>query len=287
MLHQICRTINLINPSTHGRSLMTYIAQRFGAPPASGVYEVGSGIVMDLDTSEHVESAIYFRAFETLCVSVVLDYLKPGGVFVDVGANVGYYSLLAKKRAGPSGRVLAFEANPKTLIKLKRNIEMNELDGIEVFEGALSDKAGTLQLFAPTSTFHHGIKNHGESSLRNQGWAEHVEFTVQADTLDARLPGDVKQIDVLKIDVEGSEPMVFRGAEQTIRKHKPVILMEINKRASQCFDFGPFDAARQLLDYNPGYKLKEIGSHSVRDITFAELTAKDIDYCNLLLVPNK
>jgi FkbM family methyltransferase len=251
------------------------IADRAVGRPKSGVYSIESGVAMDLDMSELLEESIYYRAFERLCRSIILGHLRPGAVFVDIGANIGFYSLLARRRVGAKGRVIAFEPNPDTLDKLKRNLKLNCME-IELFEVALSNRKEMVTLYAPAGC-------HGETSMRNCGWNHVSEKRVSANRLDDVFPGDVDRIDFMKIDVEGAETMVFEGAETVLRRFRPPVLLEINERASRAFGFEPYDATKMLLEFNPEYRIYEVTSHRTTPVTISSLEAMDIRNTNLLL----
>lgn len=265
-LSQVFRAINRLNPGTHGRGLMALIAERIAALPPSGVHTIQAGVRMELDTSEYIDRAIYFETFEVLSTRIIRRYLCPGDVFIDIGANVGYYSLLAKKQVGPSGRVLAFEPNPQTVKRLRRNTAINPGLEIEIFDVALSDRTEDVTLYSPPGS------HSGETSLRKQdGWTAAVTTTASARRLDDIIPSDLPRVDCLKIDVEGAECLVLRGAERTIQAFMPSILLEMNERASSKFGHHRLDALKMLLDIHPGYRVQIITSHSTREVSLHEL----------------
>ena len=217
MLPTIFRTINRINPTSHGRHFISKLAMGFNAIPNDGVYRVDRGAIMELRMKDFIERSIYFDAYEFLCRRIILCYLKPGSVFIDIGANVGYYSLLANARVGATGRVLSFEPTPVTVWQFKRNIRLNAARQIELFGVALSDKEGDVQLYCPID------ETHGHASMRNQGWQGTDNYTVPAKRLDDILPMDIEHIDLVKIDVEGAELLVFQGGGHTISNLKTPI----------------------------------------------------------------
>ena len=101
LLRSLARTVNRINPTTRGRQFLMATADRIsGQRPPSGVYWIAPGVAMDLDTSESLEESLYYYAFEPLCRSILLGHLTRGGVFVDIGANIGCYSLPARNGSG-------------------------------------------------------------------------------------------------------------------------------------------------------------------------------------------
>lgn len=145
--------------------------------------------------------------YEQETLSFIEDSVEAGGVFVDVGANIGGYAVrLARK-----SRVYAFEPHPRNYALLRSNLKLNDLDEVSAYNCAVSDAVGSANLY--TSRFHgcHSIVNPQK---------EHV--TVAVTTLD-KILSDVKKIDVLKIDVEGAEPHVFRGAVKTCLKTRFIV----------------------------------------------------------------
>jgi len=128
--------------------------------------------------------------------------LRPGGVFVDVGANVGFHTVLAAQRVGPAGTVHAVEPAPWTLALLRANLARHEVDAV-VHDVAASDVRGVVRLAVEPS-------HRSGAQLAEEG----VE--VRAKTLDELVPSGV--VDVLKVDVEGAEPLVLRGARDLLRR---------------------------------------------------------------------
>jgi len=280
-LHSAFRVVNRLNPTTRGKAFIAVMAHRLKAVPPGGVHEIEPSVVMDLNFSEDMERMIYFRAYEVLPAKLILGRLKPGDVFVDVGANIGFYSLRARRRVGPGGRVIAFEPNPVILRRLRRNLELNEANGrVEVFDVALGDENGTATLYSSAQA------SHGESSLRDQGWHTVETCSIDVRKLDELAAGaNIARIDFLKIDVEGAEKLVFVGAAETIRKCVPSILLEVNSRAAARFGFEPLDATRFLLSLNPRYNLNLVTAHTVKPVMFGWLEQHCPANCNLLLLP--
>jgi len=153
--------------------------------------------------------------------------LQEGDTFVDVGANYGGMCIGASRLIGPKGRIMAFEPNPLVHRFLARTL--NGLPSTTAsFEYACSDEEGRAQFFVPrTSSGAAGFV----AAYSNQDDAR--SFSVASKTLDSALRDDARldSISLIKIDVEGFEMRVLRGAMQTIRRHKPRLLIEINPEA--------------------------------------------------------
>jgi len=167
-------------------------------------------------------------------------------VFVDVGANLGLYTVWACRRAR---RVISVEPNPAALANLKVNIALNECSNVTVVPKALSDRRGYAKLKIPKA-IERGLIPSPQSSIV-WDFEEAFEVKVEMDTLDNVLEEvGVDSVDILKIDVEGAEGLVVRGAEKTLRKAKAV-LIEIWRENMW--------VVRHLK--NSGYKLVEIIDH--------------------------
>jgi FkbM family methyltransferase len=155
--------------------------------------------------------------------------LKPGMVFVDVGANDGYYTLFAARRTGPGGRVLAVEPSSRERGNLERNVARNALTNVTVLPVALGAESGKadLRLAQGKHSGHNTLGNFANDGVL----AESVE-TVEVVTLD-RVGSDLglDRLDIIKIDVEGAEASVIAGGREILKALRPLILLEISDRA--------------------------------------------------------
>ena len=157
-------------------------------------------------------------------VSFILGALKPGMIFFDVGANAGLFAISAAKKIGGKG-VFAFEPCSSTCDLLKRNLQLNRLAGVNVVQDALGDSVcgGVLQINA-----------RGRDGLNTLGKATHPDSkvvgqeNVRITTLDVFVKEhNVPRVDVMKVDIEGAELMMFRGARDLLdRPDAPLILYE-------------------------------------------------------------
>ncbi|MBL0869952.1 MAG: FkbM family methyltransferase [Phycisphaerales bacterium] len=166
------------------------------------------------------------------------QYVRPGASVLDIGANVGFYTLLSAKLTGPSGAVVAFEPLPRNLEYLRAHVKLNSINHARILDAAVSDKPGEA-----TFSTH---QDPSQAKLSNEG-----DIKVRVVTLDQLFAaGDIPVPNLIKIDVEGAEGLVLRGAAQLLAKHKPVIFLathgaEVHK-----------DCCDQLLAL--GYKLKAL-----------------------------
>jgi len=186
--------------------------------------------------------------YEPETLAFIVDRLPPGGVFVDVGANIGVFTFPATKRVGPRGRVLAAEASPDVFKYLLRNIAANNTSQVTTFNCAICDSTGSVPFYpAPKEKF-------GMGSLGVQFSGKPTE--VPARTLDNVLEeAGIHHVDVLKVDVEGFEVSVFRGAQKLLTgTRSPFVVFEFCDWAEARVPNGQIGDAQQfLLDH--GYSI--------------------------------
>jgi FkbM family methyltransferase len=155
--------------------------------------------------------------------------LQPGDVFIDVGANIGYHSLLAARLVGARGRVFSIEPAPQIRASFEHNLalnpELSALCNITMLPYCASDQTGTVLLSAPDSG------NSGETTMRTLG-PDAIVTEVESRTLDAMLEGaDLSRCPLLKMDVEGAEYLAVTGMESTLDRHPHISLMlEVDDR---------------------------------------------------------
>lgn len=157
-----------------------------------------------------------------------INYIKPSQTIIDIGTNVGYFTILAAKMVGDKGKVIGFEANPTVYEILKDNISMNWLaERTELYNKAVYSENTTL-------AFHSSQKFHGDSSIKTRPSNANIldsytNINISAVTLDKQLE-ELDQIDFLKIDIEGGEYHAFLGMMQLIKQNKiKNIIFEWNK----------------------------------------------------------
>ena len=161
----------------------------------------------------------YFDKYEKEETDLMTSLIKPGMTVFDIGANIGYFTLLMASLVGNNGQVHVFESNPDVLIELIKNIDINpELsDGrIKIKQEALGDVKGQKTFYCPIEGHHGvgGLKNTKRAPLKRT-------ITVKVNTLDNYIKmNNIKKIDFIKMDIEGGELDVFKGAEYTLNKNQ-------------------------------------------------------------------
>jgi FkbM family methyltransferase len=165
------------------------------------------------DLSESIQRSIFLFGYDDDARRFIRDKLQPGNTFLDVGANVGFYTLLAARLVGDRGRVFAIEPNPKTFLRLKETIEANGITNVRALNLGLGRERGRLTLFTnPVGD------NDTATMVTHDGLAS---VPVEVFTLDEIAAAhQIERIDYLKIDVDGFEPDVFAGAEGLLKDRK-------------------------------------------------------------------
>ena len=162
-------------------------------------------------------------AWEPWILEAVLAALRPGDVFFDIGANVGYISL--ETAAAMPVEVHAFEPQPDLARAIAISARLNRFDRMHVYATAVGDREGTIPLCLPGHSLHASIR----SATPGERTIDVPMLTIDSLVASGHLPPPA----VIKIDVEGAEFQVLRGAHQTLRTHQPVLLFEVNDNAAR------------------------------------------------------
>lgn len=180
-----------------------------------------------------------FREYYEPELPYLQKILSPGNVFVDVGANFGVYALVASNLVGETGTVLAFEPTAQSFGVLRQNVELNHFTNVRMFQVALAQTRGKAWLY-------HGPDPVG-NSLGKDPFCGNEGEQVQTETLDNILEErHIAHVDVMKIDVEGAEELVLRGALRCLREQRPIVIFEFNPGYPPRLGLSPW-GARDLL----------------------------------------
>lgn len=176
-----------------------------------------------------------FREYYEPELSCLEELLSPGKTFVDAGANVGIYTLAASRIVGQTGHVIAFEPSIQSLPALRRNIALNHLTNVALFPVALSHVTGSAKLY-------HGPNPSLNSLGKETGWSEDAE-KIATETLDGIVERvGLDHVDVIKVDVQGAEELVLRGARKLLTSMRPTIIFEIFPEGTVPLRLAPYGA---------------------------------------------
>jgi FkbM family methyltransferase len=186
--------------------------------PASGQRVVDMGhayVVVDADEHEFGRHIATHGTWEPHIIAILQRYLKPGDIYVDIGANVGVMAFTAAAAVGPGGRVLAFEPHPDNIRHFIAGVAVNGFENVTLYGFALSNAPSIFSLIGSSNGY-----------LMPSGQSVFQTVALVGDPILA----DEPRIDLVKIDIEGHEPYALAGLDKTLRKHRPIVLGEFNPR---------------------------------------------------------
>ena len=210
--------LNLVSP-LKGLGLRDYAAVRFILSLTKPRTVQINGFKMHIDrTDETLSRALMSGSYEPNETRIMMSMVKPGMTIVDIGANIGYYTLLFARAVGEGGSVYAFEPAPETFALLKRNLRENNLSHIvKLHEIALSDREGAGELFI-------NEYNKGNNRLYNSGGMRSAPIRLKR--LDDIIPPTNEHVGFIKMDIEGAEVLALRGMRELLARDKPIIVIE-------------------------------------------------------------
>jgi len=220
-------------------------------------FHLPHGLTVELYPNGQIPELLFTSNFEWADINAVAAYLKPGMRVLDIGANVGLYSIIAGKIVGPGGKVWAFEPSSETYELLIANLQLNHITCVEVLKLALSDVVTDSLVVKRDPGYRDGDRY--LSTRQNPN----IQVAAQADDLGDTEPVEVTtldhyfeckgtpRVDFMKVDVEGGEYGVFRGARQLLTLNRRIMLM------FECTPQGCYVAGHKQEDVF--YFLSELG----------------------------
>lgn len=209
---------------------------------------------------QQISQAVYVSGvYEPSTTAVLRRLLGEGDTFVDVGANVGLFSMIGSRSVGRTGCVVAFEPSRREFARLREHIDHNRLLNVEAFQVGVGNTEGSAILHVADSV-HAGL-NTMAPQFMYPDVAEAYRETVPVVRLDDFLPRhSIDSVQAIKIDVEGGEADVIAGAERTIARDRPAVLLEIGTAAQ-----APADPGRTRIEaflQSVGYEFVAIDAAS-------------------------
>jgi len=167
---------------------------------------------------------ILYKTHEPLCTKLVSKIIKEGMICIDLGSNIGYYVALESKLVGEKGRVYAIEASPDNFKCLQKNCKLQNFLNIEAYNFAGSDKNGEVNFITKEISNWSRVMREGEvpdsSEIITLVPAKTIDFFVQEKM--------IKRLDFFRMDIEGYEYNVYKGMKESIKKFKPMLLIEFH-----------------------------------------------------------
>jgi FkbM family methyltransferase len=168
--------------------------------------------------------AFFWSEYEPATVALFMETVTDGDVVVDIGAHWGYFTLLAASLCGERGRVFAFEPHPRNFGLLTKNIEANGLANVVAVQKAVSNRTGSARLFQSQITLRHSLCS-PPAEWRLEGEPAEETIAVESVALDdffARSSGEPR---LIKMDIEGAEPLALAGMQGLIERNPLLVLI--------------------------------------------------------------
>jgi len=208
--------------------------------------------------SDILKRIIISKEYEREIVELIKLVLNTKKDVIDIGANIGLFSVYFAKNISNNSKVLSIEPTPRAIELLKRNLQTNQVDNsVILFNGVATNLKGTFKIKTIPGREEYSTLGSNIHQNRHHG-TTHQEITVEGDTIDNLVNRFGLNPGFIKIDTEGAEYLVLQGAEITLRKYHPVLLMELMDDYLVNFGY----SAKQVSDFLElfGYKITDIST---------------------------
>jgi FkbM family methyltransferase len=191
---------------------------------------------MLLNPTEHIQQQLFWYGYyEKELGDLLKKLIKPDQLFIDIGANLGYFSLLVAT-SSPSVKVISFEPVDDLFRKINENISVNNVKNIVPIHAAVGEKDEEKELFISAAD------NSGMSSFQEPENYSGAKEKVKVVTLDDWIKTSrVSKVDIIKLDIEGSELAALNGMKEVLQNFKPLVIVEINPETLALFDLKPLN----------------------------------------------
>ncbi|MEK6889286.1 MAG: FkbM family methyltransferase [Nanoarchaeota archaeon] len=210
---------------------------------------------------------------------VMRAFVKPGQITLDIGANIGVYSLLLAKLVGKKGKVYSFEPDGDNFRTLVKNTKLNRYENVVFIKKAVSDKTGRIKLYlSEWNKGDHRIYPSDENR-------ESVE--IESISLDDFFRVNKEKISFIKIDTQGAEALLFKGGKKFFKDKKPIVFLEFWPVGISGSGEDPEEFLRQMNANFKIYSGREISKEITPGEILAEASVKKRNYIDLLCVPRR
>lgn len=283
ILHKVARLYTFHSPIQKGKFRISDLAINLSKKlTGEVVVDTLDGRKLIIDTANESYRFIYFLGeYEANISRILTKLVEPGATCLDIGGNIGWYTTMFQKLVGKSGKVHSFEPVPPIFETLKQNVALNEFaENVKINNLALGDEEGTVDLHIFPEL------PHGHASISTFDHKEFISYSSKIITLDSYLEtNSVGNVDLVKIDIEGAELMMLKGASKLFKQSKPPVFeIEMALATSRGFGYVPND----LIEYirsQADYDFYAIDERYPR-LTKIDGFAPDDIGANVLCVPN-
>ena len=218
------------------------------------VFIDGHKLFLDANDSLRLSINGTYSEFET---NFMKSMIKKESVVLDLGANIGYYTLMFAKLVGKNGKVFAFEPDPTNFKLLKKNVKVNGYKNVVLVNKAISNKNGKLKLFLGGTNFA------GHRIYDSKDGRKFIE--IHSVRLDDYFKNKCNKVDFIKMDIEGSEFLAVNGMHNLLNENQKIkIISEFSPKGIVMSGFEPIDYLKSLI--NLGFKLSEVNETKAKII---------------------
>lgn len=264
-----------------GGRLVIALSRMFGFRGEYLITDFQGDLRFYCDLAEHIGNHIFWRGAHSADVlAYIRGHAPRSGVLIDAGANQGEITVMAAHHMS-QGRVLAFEPVSANFARLRRNVKENDLTNVECINVGLSDMPGLFPIYTRGKAWDDGTVNRGLPSLyASMQRPLKVEDVSVVRLDDVPELATLSRIDLIKIDVEGAELGLLKGARDTLIRFRPTLLIELNESTANAAGY----SARELCDWvaGQGYRidrLDQVGSTGPLDCDALP------DFANVVAIP--
>ncbi|MCX7642882.1 MAG: FkbM family methyltransferase [Armatimonadetes bacterium] len=187
----------------------------------------------------------FYRVHEPTVTKLLPGFVRLGDTVLDIGANIGYYTMLLSQLVGGRGTVIAVEPHPDNVRLLELNLRLNRVTNVKVMPVAVSDEVGTAEMFVSDGSNWHSLH-----PTERTGQRKIVVPTMTIDTIVAQLE---RSVDLIRMDIEGWETKALSGAEGTLKRDRPTLVVEVHPSYLQKEEVQQFLFWLQSLGYEQGF----------------------------------
>ncbi len=235
----------------------SYMIKCIKETPVSSIHFDANGCVYSLEDGRCFQfnpeksagwlySVPYTGTFEEKETEYVRRAIQSDWVCIDIGACFGWYSVLFSQVVGEAGQVHAFEPVPDNRECLLENLKLNGISNVKVNTFALGEKENTTKIYVPVDGVSGSLKAHAKLK-------DCKIIDINVSTLDKYvIDNGLNRIDFIKADIEGAEFLMLKGAEDTLRKYRPMLMLEVQAHSTRLFGYEPENLFKWLR--NIGYR---------------------------------
>lgn len=202
------------------------------------------GVNLMLNLNKAVDKRLFINGFEKDVIKCFQKIVKEGHTVLDIGANIGIYSLIAGNKVGNKGKVYAFEPANEAYDKLRYHIKLNNLDNIDTIKYGVSNYSGVAEFNVCEDDAFNSL---GDTPMKDVVRKETIDLITIDDFV---LKNSINRVDIIKVDTEGAEFLVFEGAKKTLLKDKPSLFFEYNPEAVEGFDNNSINLINLLRSFD-------------------------------------